>query len=179
MKPELVIGDVDKLPQRIGGRMIAAALGLASTTLACSEAVRELRFREELVQVAGDVLGEATHGSCVIETSVGFAALRDCPSAVHVRLRAPLEWRIKAYQRESLVSRQAAEKAVKHADHQQRLLAKAMYRADADDESNFSIVLDASRFSVDRMVDVLLAAGAHGPALALAPEPAESVSQTR
>lgn len=156
-----MIGDLDKLPQRIGGRMVAAALGLASTTLACSEAVRELRFREELVKLAADVLGDAVHGSCVISTSVGFAALKDNPSALHVRLRAPLEWRIKAYQRDALVDRQAAEKAVKHSDHQRHLLAKAMYKADADDDTNFAVVLDASRFSVDRMVEVLLAAGAH------------------
>jgi cytidylate kinase len=53
---------------------------------------------------------------------------------------------------------------VKHSDHQRHLLAKAMYKADADDDTNFAVVLDASRFPVDRMVDVLLAAGAHRPA---------------
>lgn len=169
-----MLGDVERLPQRIGGRMIAAALGLASTTLACAEAVRELRFRDELLQVARDVLGEATNASCVLATSVGFAALKDDPSAVHVRLRAPLEWRIATYQRESVVDRQTAEKAVKHADHQRHLLAKAMYRADADDESNFSLVLDVSRFSVDRMVEILLAAGARRPAAEIMAERAAS-----
>jgi cytidylate kinase len=168
LRPELVIGDVEKLPQRIGGRMVAAALGLASTTLACSEAMRELRFRDELVHLADQVFGEAARGSCVIVTSVGFAALRDTPGAVHVRVRAPLEWRIAAYQRQELVDHQAAEKAVKHADHQRHVLVKAMYRTEIEDDRHFSIVLDASRFSVDRMVDVLLAAGAHQPAAALA-----------
>jgi cytidylate kinase len=53
---------------------------------------------------------------------------------------------------------------VKHADHQRHLLAKSMYRADPDDDANYAVVLDASRFSVDRMVEILLAAGAHRPA---------------
>jgi cytidylate kinase len=171
LRPELVIGDVDKLPQRIGGRMVAAALGLASTTLACSEAMRELRFRDELVQLAQQVLGEAARSSCVIVTSIGFAALKDTPGAIHVRVRAPLEWRIAGYQREALADHHAAEKAVKHADHQRHLLVKAMFKTEVDDDSQFSLVLDASRFSVDRMVDVLLAAGAHQPSAALALEP--------
>lgn len=144
--------------------MVAAALGLASTTLACSEAMRELRFREELVQLAGQVVGEAARSSCVLVTSIGFAALAGTPGAVHVRVRAPLEWRIAGYQRDALVDRHAAEKAVKHADHQRHVLVKAMYRTDVEDDSHFSIVLDASRFSIDRMVEMLLAAGAHRPA---------------
>jgi cytidylate kinase len=150
--------------------MVAAALGLASTTLACSEAMRELRFRDELVLLARQVLGEAARGSCVLVTSIGFAALEDTPGAVHVRVRAPLDWRVAGYQREALVDRPTAEKAVKHADHQRHLLVKAMYRTEIEDDSHFSVVLDASRFSTDRMVDVLLAAGAHRATAALTVE---------
>jgi cytidylate kinase len=43
---------------------------------------------------------------------------------------------------------------------------KSLYRVDIDDPRLFSLVLDASRFSPERLVDTLLAAGGVQPALA-------------
>jgi cytidylate kinase len=88
-----------------------------------------------------------------------FAALSHHASAVHVRLRAPLEWRIAAYQREHLVDRRCAEKAPKHDHHRKRAWVRSLYSVDMDDTRLFSLVLDASRFSPERRLETLLAAG--------------------
>jgi cytidylate kinase len=47
-------------------------------------------------------------------------------------------------------------------DHLEHTWAEALYRVDVDDSRLVSVVLDASRFSTDRLVEVLLAAaGVH------------------
>ena len=50
-----------------------------------------------------------------------------------------------------------AERAVKHDDHMTRAWVKTIYHANLDDSSLFSVVLDASRFSTQRLVDMLAA----------------------
>jgi cytidylate kinase len=77
---------------------------------------------------------------------------------IHVRIHAPLEWRIDAYQRDHVVDRGAAQHAVKHDDHMTRTWVKTICHANLDEYSLFSIVLDASRFSPQRLVDMLIAA---------------------
>ena len=52
----------------------------------------------------------------------------------------------------------AAERAVKHDDHLTRTWVKTMYHANLDDYSLFSVVVDASRFSPQRLVEMLMAA---------------------
>ena len=76
-----------------------------------------------------------------------------------MRVRAQLEWRIANHQREHLVDRRCAEKALKRDDHRQPAWVRSLYRVDIDDGRLFSLVLDASRFSPERLVDTLLAAG--------------------
>ncbi len=97
----------------------------------------------------------------------GFAALPDHPSAIHVRIRAPLAWRIAAYQRENLVDRRCAEKAVKHDDHRKHAWVKTLYNVDLNDTRHFALTIDASRFSPDRIVEMLLAAGGVSSAAAM------------
>ena len=95
----------------------------------------------------------------MIYAPAAFAALSQHPSAVHARLWAPLEWRVATYQRENFVDRRCAEKALKRDDHDKRAWVKSLYHVDIDDLRLFSLVLDASRFSPDRLVQTLLAAG--------------------
>jgi cytidylate kinase len=95
----------------------------------------------------------------VIYAPAAFAALSQHPSAVHVRLWAPLEWRVATYEREHLVDRRRAEKALRRDDPDKRAWVKWLYHVDIDDLRLFSLDLDASRFSPDRLVQTLLAAG--------------------
>jgi cytidylate kinase len=135
-----------------------SGLSLA-TSAGVAYAVRELQLRQALPALGRDVLAEATRQPCVILASGAFAAMDECAPALHVRVRAPLEWRIENQQRSCLVDRHHAAKAVKHDDHVNRAVVKALYHVDIEDPRHFAVVLDASRFSCDRAAEVLLAAG--------------------
>jgi cytidylate kinase len=131
--------DFDEIEKRFGGRFSALAF--------------------KLPELARSILNEAARQPCVIVAAGAFAALPDHPKAIHVRLRAPLACRIAAYQHEHLIARECAEKKVKHDDRAQHAWVHSLFHVDIDDSRLFALVLDTSRFSSDRLVDVLLAAG--------------------
>jgi len=148
----------DELDRRLGGRLHTLALSTAITP-GSPEAFRDVELRHKLPALGRAVVAEAARTPCVIYAPAAFAALAEHPSAVHVRLWAPLEWRISAYKREQLVDRRCAEKALKRDDNGKRAWVKSLYHVDIDDLRLFSLVLDASRFSPGRLVEAMLAAG--------------------
>jgi Cytidylate kinase-like family len=153
-----LVEDGEELEARVGGALNLAALSLAMTT-GSVEAFLELQLRKTLPELGRAVLTDAARRPCVIFAAAAFAALPEHPFAIHVRLRAPLDWRIANHRREHLVDRRCAEKAVKHDDHLKHAWVKTLYHVDVDDLRLFSVVLDASRSSTDRLVEILLAAG--------------------
>src|SRR5882757_1292998 len=148
---------LDELAERFG-RFTMLSLS-AALSVGSAEAFQEVELRHKLPDLGRAVLGEAARSSCVIYVPAAFAALSDHPSAIHVRLCAPLECRIASYQREHLVDRHCAEKALKREDHRMQAWVKSLYHVNIDDARRFSLVLDTSRFSPDRIVELLLAAG--------------------
>jgi hypothetical protein len=148
----------DELEARLGGRLNLLALSTAITA-GSAEAVREVELRRKLPDIGRAVLADAARSSCVIYAPAAFAALGQHPSAIHVRVHAPIDWRIAAYQREHVVDRRSAEKALNRDDHRKQAWVKSLYGLDIDDPRLFSVVLDASRFSRERLVETLLAAG--------------------
>jgi cytidylate kinase len=151
------IGDARGLEERVGGRLNLSALSIAMST-GSDVAFRELQMMRALPELGRTIMRRAAQTRCVILASAGFAALPDHPSAIHVRVRAPLQWRIDAYQRENVVDRRCAEKAVKHDDHVKHAWVRTLYGLDIDDARNFALTIDASRVSPERIVDLLLAA---------------------
>jgi Cytidylate kinase-like family len=161
------LGDVpnlEDLEQRVGGRFNAILLSVALMGAASAGAQAELEFRRTLPELGRTVMGEAARSPCVILAPSAVVALGDHPGAVHARLRAPLEWRIAAYQREHVVDRGTAEHAVKRDDHAKHMWVKTLYHGDLDDFRLFSLAVNVSRFSPQRVVDILLAAAGKGPA---------------
>jgi hypothetical protein len=157
-----LLADVDDLEERVCGRFALVSLSLALRA-GSEDAWRELQLRKLLPELGRTVTEEAARQPCVIFAPAAFAALSEHPSAVHVRLRAPLDWRIAAYQREQVVDRRRAERAVGHDDHSKRAWVRSLYHVDIDDPCRYSVVLDASRLSTDRLVELLLAAGGARP----------------
>jgi cytidylate kinase-like protein len=149
--------ELDELEARFG-RFAMLSLS-AALSVGAAEAFQEVELRHKLPELGRAVLGEAARSSRVIYVPAAFAALADHPSAVHVRLCAPLECRIASYQREHLVDRHCAEKALKREDHRMQAWVKSLYHVNIDDARRFSLVVDTSRFSPDRIVELLLAAG--------------------
>ena len=151
------IGDVDELEERVGGPLRLAALSIGATT-GSVEAFRELQLRHTLPDLGKAIMSEAARLPSVIFAAGAFAALPEHCAAVHVRLWPPLKWRIGAYQRDCIVDAHCAEKAVKHADHLQRVWVKSLYGVDIENCRRFTLALDASRLSEERLIGILLAA---------------------
>jgi hypothetical protein len=152
--------EFDELEQRFGGRLTSLGLNMAMISgPVTGAAIQELQLRHKLPNLGRAVLAQAARCPCVILASSAFAALRDHPSSIHVRLRAPVACRVAAYQREHLVNHDCARKAIIHDDHIQRDWTRSIYHAELDDERLFTLVLDGSRFTRERLVNTLLAAG--------------------
>jgi hypothetical protein len=153
--PMVATLDFDELARRFG-RLNLAGLALASS-LGVPEAIAERNLLRSVPDFAGTIVNRAAHAPCVIYLAAAFAVARDCPNAVHVRIRAPFRWRVANYQREHLRDRRQAERSVKVDDRLQHTWVRALCHLDADDDSHYTTVLDASRLPVDRLVRILLA----------------------
>jgi hypothetical protein len=153
--PEL--GDLDDVEGRFGGRLNALALG-AAMSFAAPAAFGEYELRRKLPDLGRRVLGDVARHSAVIFAAAAASALADHASAVHARLWAPKGWRVAAYSRSELVDREKAAHEVGHADHVERAWVHALFDVRVDDPTLYTVVLDASRLPVDRIVGVLLAA---------------------
>ncbi len=104
-------------------------------------------------------MSEVARQPAVILAAAAASTLADHAGAVHVRLWAPKEWRGAAYSRTEMVDREKAAHEVAHADHVERAWVHALFDVRVDDPTLYTICLDASRLRVDRIVDVLSAAG--------------------
>jgi hypothetical protein len=158
--------ELDEVEARFG-RFTMLSLSTA-ISVGSAEACREVELRQRLPALGRAVLGEAARSPCVIYLPAAFAALQDQRTAIHVRVRAPFDYRLAAYQREHLVDRRCAEKALKQSEHRTQAWVKSLYRVDIDDPQRFSLVVDASSFSRERLVSVLLATGGAQAQLAAA-----------
>jgi cytidylate kinase len=150
------IDDLERCAGKSGVTLLA--LGIPFSPLA-GNMVRQLQLQHALPELGRAVAAQAAREPCVIAAAGAFAAMHEHPCAVHVRLRAPLECRIARYAREQLMNQRCAEKAVRGDDHRKRAWLRSIYHVDIDDPRHFAVVLDASRFSTDRLVETLLALG--------------------
>src|SRR6266481_5490449 len=141
LDPEhLEVEDFEDIERRFGGRLRMFASSLAMTSgPAAAAALQEAQFRHRLPELGRAVVSEAARRPCVLLAPAAFAALPDHPGAIHVRLRAPLGYRVAAYQREHLVDRACAEKAVKRDDHVQAAWLRSLYRVEIDDDCLFTL----------------------------------------
>jgi cytidylate kinase len=157
------IEDVDELEARAGGalNLVACSMAILAGSGDAVRAMQEQRALPELVQV---VAAAAASRPCVILAPGAFAALSLHHTAVHARLFAPFAWRVAQVQRERLLDRRHAEKAVRHDDRARRHWVHGLFGLDVADCRQFTVSVDASRVAPDRIVELLLAAaGAPAP----------------
>jgi cytidylate kinase len=160
LEADCTVDDFREIEHRVGGRFTRLALGMAMMTGPAAAAAREeLDFREHLPELGRAVMAAAARAPCVILAPAAFAAFPEHQGAIHVRLRAPFARRVAAYRGEHLVDRARAEKAIKQDDQLKSAWVRSLYHVEIDDPRHFTIVLDASRYSPERLVEILLAAG--------------------
>jgi cytidylate kinase len=104
------------------------------------------------------IFQEAARWPCVLLGRAGFRIVADHPGALHVRLRAPFEWRVRHHARVHLITAVEAAEVIRKEDHARETYVKRLYDIRLDDPANFHLVIDVSRLDRDTVVRVLLEA---------------------
>jgi hypothetical protein len=156
-------GSVEDVDSRLHGRLQTLGLQYAAV-FGATEALDELTALERLSQRGRDVLKQLGHERCVIYAHSVAGALEDHESALHLRLWAPVEWRIEHYAHDHVVSVEDARDRVHQLDRLQRDLATHLFDLDVDDLRRFTLAMNASRVSGDHIVAAVLGAGGAAPA---------------
>lgn len=113
------------------------------------------RFMADAVRSGGVVLGRG-----------GAIVLREVPQALHVYLGGPLQARIARAAEAERVDRATAERRVEANDWARREYVRRAYGADGDDPALYHLMIDATAFSVDACVELIVAAATFHMALA-------------
>ncbi len=153
-------GDGETLEQvddRLHGRLQTLGLVYAAG-FGAAEALEELTALNRLSERGRDVLEQLGHERCVIYAPSAVALVQN-PAALHVRLWAPLEWRIESYARDHVVSAEKARDQVRQLDRLQHEFAHRLFDLDLDDLRRFTVAINASLMGRDQIVAALLSAG--------------------
>ena len=141
-----------------GGRLEQMGLAAAALAPLGAGAVAELRRQPTLRAVTERVIREAARQRCVILGRGGFLILADHPGAIHIRLRAPLEWRVAQHAGHECISRENGRRAILAEDHARDAYLRRLYGRHFADLSGFHLVIDASRFRAETIVEMALVA---------------------
>jgi CMP/dCMP kinase len=158
---ELEAADELLLERRIGG--LLRSLGVhAGLLIGSTDAILEAQLRRDLPRRARSLLGDVVRPPAVVHATVAFDVFHDHPTAVHVRIRAPREWRIKTLASDCCVAYEVAARSVHVSDRRQEVLSNLFGQPRIDDASAFSLVIDASRFTAEQVVEQILASAVPG-----------------
>jgi cytidylate kinase len=97
----------------------------------------------------------ASDGCCIIVGRAGHLIASDIEDALHVRLVAPIEWRVN-----SIAARKQLNKAdaLKHINEieKERIVFRDYFRKNRDEEERFDLTVDVSRFETSQLVKLIL-----------------------
>jgi hypothetical protein len=138
-----LVASLGTMPDPVGGV-------LPTSTLPDARAYREQteRVLTEIADGAGGVvLGRAA-----------AMVLRDRPDALHVRLDGPLERRLDAAMARSGRSRDDVRRDMEANDRAREAYVRHFYRCDPAEAAHYHLVVDSTAFSVDTVVELVVAA---------------------
>ena len=104
------------------------------------------------------VVEAAREGSVVVLGRAAALVLAEHPHALHVRLDGPLEARVARAQEIEGVDAEEARRRAAASDRLRTQFVKRLYGREATDPRLYHVVIDATAFPLDAVVDVLRAA---------------------
>ena len=94
-------------------------------------------------------------GKVVIIGRGGFQIARHMPGAIHLRLVAPMEFRVNAVMQYDNLSEEAAVKKIKETDEERTRFLKSHHNCDIRDPENFDAIWNVARFEVPEIVQTV------------------------
>ena len=103
-----------------------------------------------------EVIGQfAEQGNVVIVGRGGAVVSQHIARSLHIRLEAPLEWRIEQVVRKLEYSRAYATQYIRKMDEAREMYVQRMVQG-LKKPSLYDVVLDPSRFTETQMIDIIL-----------------------
>ncbi len=96
----------------------------------------------------------AEQGNCIIVGRAGCVIAEDIEKALHVRLVAPLEFRINANKNKYNISYEEAKKMVEETDLKRKQFMK-FFKGDRPDEEIFDLMLNREKLTDDEIVETI------------------------
>ena len=111
---------------------------------------QEYRIQKKIEEVVHLL---ARLGKVVIIGRGGFQIARHMPGAIHLRLVAPMEYRVNAVMQYDNLSEEAAVKKIKETDEERTRFLKSHHNCDIHDPANFDAIWNVARFEVPEIVN--------------------------
>ncbi len=111
------------------------------------------------------ILTEAQQGKLIILGRGGMIILRDFPGSLHIRLVAPLDFRVQRLAAYQNIPEKAAMTQIKASDRYRKRYLKQAYGADWNDPDLYDLVINTSHFSIDQVCELIVQAQAMNTAV--------------
>jgi cytidylate kinase len=110
---------------------------------------------KKIMKTLQDVIRQFAEQGYVVIVGRGGAVLgQDIAHSLHVRLEAPIEWRVDSVMKKLEYSRQYSMEYIKKMDEQRAMYVKKMAEG-SKNHSLYDVILDPSRFNNSQMVDII------------------------
>lgn len=97
-------------------------------------------------------------GNTIVIGRGGCRIAADLPKGFHLRLTAPLEWRVQQVMAAYEVSEKEALERIRLIDKEREHYFRTTFQADLEDPSFFDLVLNQARFPMDGLLDLAMKA---------------------
>jgi cytidylate kinase len=151
---EAAARELELNPTEVNYMISAGSKGILSDVMASftTSYVSNHRMRKTIRKVIGEL---ALKGRMVIVGRGGVAVLNDCKNVIHVRLQAPLEWRIPEICKLKDISREAAIKMAEETDQKRKSLIE-LVSGDKYTPYLFDLNYNCQRLSMQEIVDSII-----------------------
>lgn len=100
----------------------------------------------------------AQKGKVIIIGRGGMVVLKDFPGALHVRLFAPLEWRVNRLSKIENIPPEKAKQKILAEDKRRSEYLRHFYGVDWNDPSLYHLVLNVAKLGIDLTAEILISA---------------------
>jgi cytidylate kinase len=110
----------------------------------------------KIKQTIGDVIRDfAEQGHVIVVGRGGVSITRNIPNSLHVKIQAPLEWRINDVSNRQMISLSEARKKIEHIDAQREMI-REFFEGKKVDDSIFDVVFNYMTVSEEVIISTII-----------------------